>query len=130
MSTDTRIEANTIDNLLGIQPLHLGISIQFVEIADTQRQIGVGEQFNSLRLGKAHEQSVNVLFNCAFLQEFCKSVCYLYQTSIIHISTNNDTGRIKVIIQSLALAQELRAKNNVVAVEFLTHRSCITNRNR
>ncbi len=104
MSTNARIKANAIDDLLGVQPLHLGISIQFVEVADTQCQIGVGEQFNSLCLGKAHEQSVNVLFNCAFLQEFCKSVCRFHQTSIIHICTDNDTGRIKVVIQSFALS--------------------------
>lgn len=43
MGTDTRIEANAIDNLLCVQSLHLGISIQFVEVADTQSQVGVSE---------------------------------------------------------------------------------------
>jgi len=130
MSTNTRIQANTVDDLLSVQPLHLSIGIQFVEVADTQCQIGIGEQLNCLCLSKAHKQSVNVLFNCAFLQEFCKSMCRLYQTSIIHISTNNDTGRIKIIVQSLALTQKLRAENDVVAVEFLTNTCSVTNRNR
>ena len=128
MGADTRIKADTIDNLLGVQPLHLGIGIKFVEVADTQSQVGVSEQLNCLCLSKAHKQSVNVLFNCAFLQEFCKSVCRLYQSRIVNIRTNNDTGRIKVVVQSLALTQKFRAKNNVVAVEFFTNTCCITNR--
>ena len=104
MSTNTRIKANAIDNLMGIQPLHLGISIQFVEVADSQSQVSVSEQFNSLSLGEAHEQSIDILLNSTFLQEFCKSVCSLYQTSIIHIGTDNDTRRIKVVVQCLTLS--------------------------
>ena len=104
MCTDTRIKADTIDNLLGVQSFHLSIGIQFVEVADTQCQIGVGEQLNCLRLSKAHEQSVNVLLNCTFLQEFCKSVCSLHQTGIVNISTDDDTRRIKVVIQSFAFS--------------------------
>lgn len=33
--TNTRIKANTLNNLLSVQSLHFGIGIQFVEIADT-----------------------------------------------------------------------------------------------
>ena len=32
MSTDTRIKADAVDNLLSIQPLHLCIGIQFIEL--------------------------------------------------------------------------------------------------
>ena len=128
MSADTRIETNTIYDLLGIQTLHLGISIQFVEVADTQSQVGVSEQFNSLSLGEAHKQCVNIFFDCTFLQEFSKGMCSLYQTSIVNICTDNDTGRIKVVVQSLALTQKFRAKNDIVTVELLTNACCITNR--
>ena len=40
---DAGIEADAVDNLLGIQSLHLGIGIQLVEIGDTQRQICIGK---------------------------------------------------------------------------------------
>ena len=94
----TRIQANTVDDLLSVQPLHLSIGIQFVEVADTQCQIGVGKQLNRLCLSKAHEQSIDILLNSTFLQEFCKSVCSLYQSSIINIGADDDTRRIKVIV--------------------------------
>ena len=91
MSADARIEANTIDNLLSVQPLHLSVGIQFIKIADTQCQISISEQFDSLCFRKSHEQGIDVLLNSTFLQEFCKSVCCLHQTSIIHISADNNT---------------------------------------
>ncbi len=128
MITNTRIQANTVNDLLCVQSLHLGIGIQFVEVADTQCQISVGKQLNCLCLSKAHEQSVDIFLNSTFLQKFCESVCCLYQSSIIHVGSDDDTGRIKVIIQSLALTQELRAEDDIVAVEFLTNTCSVTNR--
>ena len=50
MSADTRIETNAVNDLLGIQPLHLGISIKFIEVADTQSQIGVGMKTKKKKL--------------------------------------------------------------------------------
>ena len=47
-----------------------------------------------------------------------------------YICTNDDTGRVKVIIQSLALTQELRAEDNVIAVIFFTNTCSEANRNR
>ena len=55
-------------------------------------------------------------------------MCCLYQSSIIHVGSDDNTGRIKVIIQSLALTQELRAEDDIVAVELLTHTCSVTNR--
>ena len=43
MSADTRVEANTINDLLSVQSLHLCVSVQFIEVADTQCQISVSE---------------------------------------------------------------------------------------
>ena len=57
-------------------------------------------------------------------------MCCLYQSSVIHISANDDTRRIKIVVQSLALTQEFRAEDNVVAVIFFTDACGETNRNR
>ena len=43
VTANTRIEANTVDNLLGVQPLALCIGIQFVKISHAQSQICIGE---------------------------------------------------------------------------------------
>ena len=130
MSTDTRIKANTVNNLLSIQPLHLCIGIQFIEVANTQSQIGIGKQLNSLSLRESHKQRINVFLDCAFLQEFSKNMCSLHQTGVFYIRTNNDTARIQVVVQSLTLTQELRAEDNVIAVIFFTDACGEANRNR
>ena len=130
MSTDTRIKADTIDNLLGVQALHLCIGIQFIEVANTQSQIGISKQFDRFCLGKAHEQRINVFLDCTFLKQFSKSMCSFYQPSVFYIRTNDDTGRVKVIIQSLALTQKFRAEDNIVAVIFFADTCCEANRNR
>ena len=44
MRTDTGIQAYPLDDGLRIQSLHLSVGVQLIEIADTQSQIGIGEQ--------------------------------------------------------------------------------------
>ena len=61
---------------------------------------------------------------------YCYGMCSLHQTSVLYICTNDDTARIQVVVQSLALTQEFRAEDNVVAVIFFTDACGETNRNR
>ena len=65
--------------------LHLGIGIQLVEIADAQGKIGVGKQLDCLRLGKSHEQRVDILLDGALLQKCGKGVRRLDEALICHI---------------------------------------------
>ena len=51
-----------------------------------------------------------------------------HQTFITQVSTNDDTGRIQVIVKSFGFTQELRAEDNILGIELLTHRSGISNR--
>ena len=63
---------NAADNPKHIKALDLGISVQLVEIADTQGKIGVGKQLNGLRLFETHEQLRHILLNCTLLQQIRK----------------------------------------------------------
>ena len=74
--------------------MFLCISIQFIEVSNTQSQICIGKQLNGLCLGEAHEQSIDVLFNCAFLQQTSELVSSLCQTLIVQLSADDDTARI------------------------------------
>ena len=82
MAADTRVQADTVDDLLGIQTLALCIGVQLIEVGNAQSQICIGEQLNSLCLGEAHEQGVDVLLNSTFLQQTSKLMCSLYQSLI------------------------------------------------
>ena len=68
MGANTRVKADAVDNLLCVQSLHLGISIQFVEVANTQSQVGVSEKLNSFCLSEAHKQGIDIFLNSTFLQ--------------------------------------------------------------
>ena len=128
MAADTRIKANAIDDLLGVQPLAFCVGIQSIEISHAQSQIGVSEQLDRLGLSEAHEQCVNVLLDCTFLEQTSKLMCGFHQTFIVQVSTNDDTGRIQVIVKGFRFTQELRAEDNIFGIELLTHRSGISNR--
>ena len=68
MAADTRIKANTVNDLFGIQTLALRVGVQLVEVSHAQCKIGVSKQFNCFCLGEAHKQCVDVFLNRAFLQ--------------------------------------------------------------
>ena len=74
--------------------MNLLVTIQFIEISHAQSQIGVSEQLDRLGLSEAHEQCVNVLLDCTFLEQTSKLMCGFHQTFIVQVSTNDDTGRI------------------------------------
>ena len=129
MAADTRIKADTIDDLLGIQTLALCISVQLVEVSHAQGKICIGEQLDCLCLGEAHEQRVDVLLDSTFLQQTSELVSSFDQTLIVQVSANDDTRRIQIVIQSLGLTQELRAEDDVLAVKFLSYACSVANRN-
>ncbi len=133
MCTDTRIQTYARYDSLTVQSLHLCISIQFIEIRYTQSQIGIGKQFHSLCLGHAHKQGIDILLDSTFLQQsgerlsllLCLWITYRSNCSILliplsvsvcwqnlRITYDNATG-IEVVIQSLALTQELRREQQI-----------------
>ena len=82
MCTDTGIQAYTIDYGLRIQPLHLGVGVQLVEVAHAQGEVGVGEEFHRLCLLHAHEERVDVLFQCTLMQQPGKYTCKFFRFRI------------------------------------------------
>ena len=67
MCANAGVEADALDDMPGIKPLHLGVGVQFVEEGNAEGQIGVGEQLDRLGLGEAHEEGVDILFDSTFL---------------------------------------------------------------
>ena len=130
MRPDARIQTHALDDLLRIQPLALGVCIQLVEIGDPQRQIRVGEQFDGLRLCEAHEQRFNVFLDGAFLQQRRKLVRGLRQARVAQIRAHDDAARVQIVVKRLALAQELRAENDVPAVKLRPNGFGIAHGNR
>ena len=134
MRTNARIQTHAVDDSLRIQPLHLRISIQLVEVAYSQSKISIGEKLHSLSLLHTHEERIDVLLDGTLLQQSRKSLGSLLQhlhirytlDSLILLSkfravdnlriAHDDAARIEIIIECLALTKELRREEQV---EFL-----------
>ncbi len=106
-------QGTRLDDLPGVQALHLGIGIQLVKVRYAQGQIGIGKQLDGLSFGETHNQRINVLLDCAFLQQTCKGVGgWPSQDEHSPHLCDNDTARVEVIVQSLGFTQELRAEDD------------------
>ena len=57
VSTNTGVEADTRDDSLGVETLDLSIGVEFVEVADTQGEVGVGKEFHGLCLSHTHQEN-------------------------------------------------------------------------
>ena len=125
---DARIKADALDDLGGIQVLDLCISVQFVEVADAQRQISVDEQFRGFGLGGAHEKGLDILLVRPLLQQCGEDVRLLSGVVGGFIISDDDPAGIQVVIQGLGLAQELRAEQDVVGAEFFADVPGVSNR--
>ena len=96
-----------------IQTLHLGVCIKFIEETYTQGQIGVGKQFYCFSLSGTHIQSIYVLLDCALLQQAGKSMGCLLKTRNLFVESNDDSGRIEIIVEGFAFTQELGGENDI-----------------
>ena len=125
MAADARVQAYAVDDGPGVQPLDLRICIELVEIADAQRQVGVGEKLHGLGLGEAHVQHIDIRLERALLKHLRKRdggrPCAL-------IASDDNAAGIKVVIQRHGFAQEFRTEHDAVRLILRPHLLRITHR--
>ena len=139
MSSNTGIQTNSENNGLGIQAFYLGIGIQFIEVADSKGQIGIGKELYSFSLFQTHKQRVDILFDGPFLQQCSKrmggflkrrnicdgsnGVILLLEPLIVDDfgNTHNNTTRVEVIVESFAFTQEFGREQQIEPFYPLLH---------
>ena len=99
MRTNTRIQADAFNDLLGIESFAFCVGIQLIEVCHTQRQIGIGKQLYSFCFSGSHEERIDVLLDGTFLEQSSKSTGCLHGIRILLIHTDNDAAGIEIIIQ-------------------------------
>ena len=128
--SDARVKAHSPDDGGGVQALHLRVGVELVEVAHTQGEVRVREQLHRLCLGKAHEKGLDVILYGSFLQEGGELVRCTVQTPVSFRASDDDTARVQVVVQGLALPKELRREDDVpgpcLAADALgvAHRDC------
>ena len=126
MGADPGIQADTVDDVAGRQPLGFGVGVQLIEIADPQGQIGIGEEFHGLGLGEAHEQCGDILFNGPLLQKGGEDL-RLFPGPFV--AGDDDPGGIQIVVQRLGFPQKFRAEKNAVRAVFFSNGSGIPHGN-
>ena len=128
--TDARVEADACNDLGSVESLDFGVGVELVEVADAQRQVGVGEELGGLRFGEAHEDGGNVLLDRALLQERGEDLGFFQSLFVFLVISDDDAARIKVVVEGFGFAQEFGAEEDVVSPELLAdlpgvaHRDC------
>ncbi len=113
MVADARIEAYTLDDVLGVETLDLGVGVEFVEIGDTQGEVGVGEELHGLGLGAAHKEHGHILLDGSFFDERGELVRLLFQKGVALVITHDDARGVEVVVKGLALPQKLGGEYDV-----------------
>lgn len=89
MRTDTRVQADPVDNLLRIQPFHLRVGVQLIEIADPEGKVCIGKELDRLRFGKSHDESIlNTYVSHRFGKSFITTVFFIQQKDNLFYNKN------------------------------------------
>ena len=116
---DAGVETHAVDDLLGVEAFHLGVGVKFVEVADAQGEVGVGEEFHGLGFGGAHEEGVDVGLERALLKEGGEGAGSFVQVGVAFGASDDDARGIEVIVEGFAFAEKFRREQEVAAVEAL-----------
>ena len=79
MSAYTRVEAYAINNRPGIEPFHLGVSVELVEVAHTEGEVSVSEELYGFGFLSPHEQCGDVGLFGALLKQSGKGSGSLFE---------------------------------------------------
>ena len=130
VQTDARLQADALDDVAGVEPANLAIGVQLVEVGHAKGKIGVREKLHCLCLGDAQHELRNAngavgvgagqLGGVRTLdQKLCKLLSRINGLNVALWSTHNDATGVQVVIESLALAQELGAEDDAAIAHLL-----------
>ena len=134
VAADARLQAHAVDDVAGVEAADLAVGVELVEVGHAQRQVGVGEELYGLGLGGAQHElrdadsSVGVralqLGGVRALREqACEALGGRDGLGVLLGRAHHDAGRMQVVVERLALAQELRAEEDLAVAQPLAKAS-------
>ena len=160
VGADAGVEAHALDDGAAVEALDLGVGVEFVEVADAEGEVGVGEEFHGLGFLHAHAQDGDALgffaradavgdgertvegegvaiADGAFYEQGGEGagslaeaidvgdggdgLVFIGEVGVVHLLrvADNDAARIEVVVEGLALAQELGREEEVELLHAL-----------
>ena len=98
---DAGIEADAVDDVLRGETLRFRVGVEFIEEGDTEREIGVREEFHGLGFGETGEEGRDAGLDGTFLKERGEGVGGFCDARIILVCTDDNTARVQVIVERL-----------------------------
>ena len=128
MAADARLQAHAVDDVAGVEAADLAVGVELVEIGHTQRQVGVGEELHGLGLGGAQHElrdalravGVHALELCgvgALREQAGEALGSRDGLGVVLRRAHHDAAGVQVVVECLALAQELRAEKDPAVTE-------------
>lgn len=113
-----RVEADAVEDFARVEPLHLGIRVELIEVRDTKCQIRIREQLDRLGLRKAHEKRVNVFLFRPLMQELSKTMRHRIELRILRVRANDNAAWIEIVVERMPLTQEFRTEEHLVRLQL------------
>ena len=130
VAADARLQADAVDDVAGVEAADLAVGVELVEVGHAQRQVGVGEQLDGLGLGGAQHElrdalgAVGVhalqLGGIGTLREQAgEALGGGHCVGVVLGRAHHDAAGVQVIVERPALAQELRAEEDLAVAQPL-----------
>ena len=128
--SDARLQADAVDDVAGVEAADLAVGVELVEVGHAQRQVGVGEELHRLGLGGAqHElRDANSSVGVHALQlggvrplgkQTCEALGGRDGVGVLLRRAHHDAAGVQVVVERLALAQELRTEEDLAVAQPL-----------
>ena len=158
VGADAGIEAHALDDGAAVKALDLGVGVEFVEVADAEGEVGVGEEFHGLGFlhaqdgdalglfartdavgdgertvegegvaiadGALYEQGgegAGGLAEAIDVGDGGDGLVFIGEVGVVHLLrvADDDATRVEVVVEGLALAQELGREEEVELLHAL-----------
>lgn len=140
VAADARLQAHAVDDVAGVEASHLAVGVELVEVRHAQRKVGVGEELDGLGLGGAQHELRDALGAVGVHALQLGGVGALGEQAgellrrrdgrgVVLGSADHDAAGVQVVVERLALAQELRAEEDLAVAQPLAQACRITDGN-
>ena len=130
VAADARLQAHAVDDVAGVEAADLAVGVELVEVGHAQRQVGVGEELHRLGLGGAQHELRDALGAVgvhaleldgvgALREQTRESLGSCDGVSVLLRRAHHDAAGVQVVVERLALAQELRAEEYLAVAQPL-----------
>ena len=132
VAADSRLQAHAVDDVAGVEASHLAVGVELVEVGHAQSEVGVGEQLHGLGLGGAQHELGDALGAVGvhalqlggvgtLREQASEALSGGHGLGVLLGRTDHDAAGVQVVVESFALAQELRAEEDLLVNQPLAH---------